>query len=42
MLGAEAPTQIVYYDDVRSGRACEEVTAYFDCTEITKTKKEIT
>ena len=41
LLGAEAPSQIVYYDDVRSSRACEEVTAYFDCTEVTKTEKEI-
>ena len=34
MLAAETPTQIVYYDDVRSGRTCEEVTAYFDCMDI--------
>ena len=30
----EIPTQIVYYDDVRKGKSCEEVTSYFDCDRI--------
>ena len=25
------PTQIVYYDDVRKGKTCSEVTEYFPC-----------
>ena len=29
------PTQIVYYDDVRKGKTCSEVTEYFDCDKIT-------
>ena len=27
-------TQVVYYDDVRRGRTCEEVTDYFDCSKL--------
>ena len=27
----KVPTRIVYYDDVRKGRTCQEVTEYFDC-----------
>ena len=33
-FGGVTPTQIVYYDDVRKGRTCEEVTEYFPCAEI--------
>ena len=28
------PTQIVYYDDVRKGKTCAEVTEYFPCDKI--------
>ena len=28
------PTQIVYYDDVRKGSSCSEVTQYFPCDKI--------
>lgn len=34
---AKVPTQIVYYDDVRRGSACEEVTEYFDCARLAAT-----
>lgn len=30
----DTPTQVVYYDDVRKGRTCQEVTEYFDCAAI--------
>lgn len=30
----EVPTQVVYYDDVRKGSSCSEVTTYFDCAKI--------
>ena len=28
------PTQVAYYDDIRKGKSCEDVTNYFDCKEI--------
>lgn len=28
------PIQIVYYDDVRRGRSCKDVTTYFDCSKL--------
>ena len=33
-LGGVMPTQIVYYDDVRKGKTCAEVTEYFPCDKI--------
>ena len=30
----EFPTRVVYYDDVRKGKTCSEVTEYFPCDEI--------
>ena len=30
-VSGEVPTRIVYYDDVRKGKTCQEVTEYFDC-----------
>ena len=30
----DTPTQIVYYDDVRKGKSCQDVTKYFDCAVI--------
>ena len=31
---AKIPSQVVYYDNVRKGRTCSEITQYFDCNEI--------
>ena len=28
------PAQVVYYDDVRKGRTCEDIARYFDCGKI--------
>lgn len=33
-VSGEMPTRIVYYDDVRKGTSCSEVTEYFDCDRI--------
>lgn len=35
---AEMPTRIVYYDDVRKGRTCSDVTEYFDCSKLVAAK----
>ena len=30
----EIPARVVYYDDVRKGSSCADVSSYFDCDEI--------
>ncbi len=33
-ISSTPPTQVVYYDDVRKGSSCSDVTSYFDCSKI--------
>lgn len=33
-ISDEPPIQIVYYDDVRKGKSCADVTEYFDCSNL--------
>ena len=32
--GRSESTQVAYYDDVRKGSRCEDVTSYFDCSKL--------
>ena len=35
----EVPTQVVYYDDVRKGKSCSDVTSYFDCSKLMESER---